>query len=36
VPVVICIVGRGDLTALADATPPWATTVVVDPDEPAS
>ena len=33
VPVVICIVGRGDLTALADATPAWATTVAVDPDE---
>ena len=33
VPVVICVVGRGDLTPLAEATPPWATTVVVDPDE---
>ena len=33
VPVVVCIVGRGDLTPLAEATPALATTVVVDPDE---
>ncbi len=33
VPVVICVVGRGDLSRLVEAAPEWATVVAVDPDE---
>ena len=33
VPVVICIVGRDDLSPLIEAAPTWATVVAVDPDE---
>ncbi|MHB1783477.1 MAG: vWA domain-containing protein [Acidimicrobiales bacterium] len=32
-PVVICVVGRGDLSRVVEATPDWATTVAVDIDE---
>ena len=35
VPVVICVVGHGDLSLLVEATPEWATTVAVDIDEKA-
>lgn len=35
IPVVVCIVGRGDLPRLAEAAPEWATVVTVDPDEEA-
>ncbi len=33
VPVVVCIVGRGDLSRVVEAAPEWATVVAVDPDE---
>jgi hypothetical protein len=33
IPVVVCIVGRGDLSGLVEAAPTWASVVAVDPDE---
>ena len=33
VPVVICIVGRGDLQSVVEQAPEWATVVTVDPTE---
>ena len=33
IPVVVCIVGRGDLSQLVEAAPDWASVVAVDPDE---
>ncbi len=36
IPVVVCIVGRGDLSRLVEAAPDWASVVAVDPDEEPS